>query len=153
MILTKKKIQIHEMILSHEYNNRVLLILFVIDFMLSSVQVERDNVLRGSKPPWTLLNSEAHLGVWRRWLKGKGLPAFLELNSLKKQEIPVSRPCKVNTHKWKIHKMATEVNRRDSMLKWNGLTNEAAAPVTCHRLSSDDRLYCWIAFFSLMQPR
>lgn len=63
--------------------------------VVSSVQVD---VLRGFKPPWTFLNSEAHLGTWRTWLKGKGLPAFLELNSLKEQEIIVSLLCKFT--KW-----------------------------------------------------
>lgn len=88
-------------------------------YVVSSVQVERDNVLCGSKAPWTLLNSEAHLGVWRTWLKSNELPAFLELNSLKKQEIPVSRLCKVTTHKWEIHKMATRST--DGIQCWNDI--------------------------------
>lgn len=75
---------------------------FVCDWfhVVSSVRVERENVLRGFKPPWTLLYSEAHLGAWQTWLKGNGLPAFLELNSLKEQEILVSLSSKFR--KWRL---------------------------------------------------
>lgn len=56
-------------------------------YVVSFVQIEKDNDLCGSKAPWTFLNSDARLRIWQIWLKGNGLPAFLELNLVKNQEI------------------------------------------------------------------